>query len=296
LLRSFLVDQQSVSRIIIGARYTNNIVYDRPEILPESYHELQRYRLYLGSAALSVQKYYKARMIYSYGPTEDIPYGGLIRFTFGKEYNEFKERSYAGAEIAIGNCNRRFGYIYSSLGIAAFFSNSQTEQGILSAKLNYFSNLMTVGKYQVRNFIYSDYTRGFDRYSDEFIMFRKDNGFAGFRNDSLTGTQRLSVSLESVLFSPINLYGFRFAFYGYTDFSFLSGSNEVISSGHNLTAIGVGVRIRNNNLLFNTLQIRLAYYPNPPAYSRINNIIASGEQLLRPENFEPGPPSVIPYR
>jgi hypothetical protein len=141
-----------------------------------------------------------------------------------------------------------------------------------------------------------DYTRGFDRYTNEFLVFDNDNGFSGFKNDSVNGSQRLSVSLESVLFSPVNLYGFRFAFFGFTDFSFLSGTNEIIGKGNTLSGIGLGIRIRNDNLVFNTFQVRFGFFPNPPSFSKINHIIVSGEQLLRPNNFDSGPPSIIPYR
>jgi hypothetical protein len=162
--------------------------------------------------------------------------------------------------------------------------------------LNYFSNLIILGNSKVRNFVYLHYTRGFGRYSNEFLQFGTDNGFAGFKNDSITGTQRFSVSLESVLFSPVNLYGFRFAFFGFSDFSFLSGTSENLGTGYTLSSIGLGIRIRNDNLVFNTLQIRIGYFPNPPVYSRISPVNISGEQMLRPTNFEPGPPAIIPYR
>jgi len=70
----------------------------------------------------------------------------------------------------------------------------------------------------------------------------------------------------------------------------------MLGNGYNLSSIGVGIRIRNDNLVFNTLQIRIAYFFNPPAYSSISPVNITGEQLLRPANFEPGPPAVIPYR
>jgi hypothetical protein len=112
----------------------------------------------------------------------------------------------------------------------------------------------------------------------------------------LRGAQRAVLSLESVVFHPINIYGFRFAFFGFADMAFLAGTNEVVSDGRFLSGIGLGIRIRNDNLVFNTFQFRLGFFPDPPQYSRINNFIVSGEQLLRPNNFDPGPPSVIPYR
>ena len=296
LSRSFLINKESVSRIIIGARYTNNNVFDRPIILPESYYNLQNYRIFLGSLALSIQKYYKTNLLYSYGRTEDIPYGGLFKFTAGREFNEFKLRTYLGGEVSLGKSINSVGYFYNYAGLSTYFNENHTEQGILSLGMNYFSNLVTMGNIKIRNFVHFDYMRGFNRYSNEFLKFENVNGFSGFKNDSVNGTQRLSVSLESVLFSPLNIYGFRFAFFGFTDFSFLSGTNEILGNGYSLSSIGVGIRIRNDNLVFNTFQIRIGFFPNPPSYSKIDAVVISGEQLLRPNNFDPGPPSIIPYR
>jgi len=296
LSRSFLVNKESVSRIIIGARYTNNNVFNHPLILPESYYNLQKYKIFLVSAALSIQKYTKANLIYGYGRTEDIPYGALLKITAGREYNEFKQRTYVGGEVSFAKSVRSLGYFYTYGGLSTYLNKNRTEQGVLSLGVNYFSNLLYLGTAKIRNFVNVQYTRGFGRYTNEYLKFINDNGFTGFKNDTVNGTQRLSVSLESVLFSHVNLYGFRFAFFGFTDFSFLSGTNEMLGRGYGLSSIGVGVRIRNDNLVFNTLQIRISYFPNPPGYSTISPVNISGEQLLQPKNFDPGPPSIIPYK
>jgi hypothetical protein len=295
LSRSFLINKESVSRFIISARYTNNNVFNHPVISPESFYSLQKYKIYLASAALSIQKYTKTSLIYGYGRTEDIPYGALFKVTTGREFNEFKQRTYLGGELSFSQSSKSLGYFYISTGLSTYFNTTQNEQGMLCVGLNYFSNLINLGRSKIRNFVYIDYTRGFGRYSNEYLRFKNDNGFTGFKNDSIDGTQRLSVSLESVMFRPVNFYGFRFAFFGFTDFSFLSGTTENLVNGYALSSIGIGVRIRNDNLVFNTLQIRLGYFPNPPPYSRITSVTVSGEQLLRPSNFDPGPPSVIPY-
>lgn len=296
LSRSFLLNKESVSRLIMGARYTNNNVFNHPIILPESFYNLQKYQIYLTSAALSIQKYTKTNLIYSYGRTEDIPYGALFKITAGREFNEFKQRTYIGGEASFARSSKTLGYFYLYGGLSTYLNKNRTEQGVLSLGLNYFSNLITLRTSRIRNFVYLQYTRGFGRYSNEYLKFFTNNGFTGFSNDTVNGTQRLAVSLESVLFSPVNFYGFRFAFFGFTDFSFLSGTTEMLGKGYALSSIGIGIRIRNDNLVFNTLQIRIGYFPNPPSYSTISPVNISGEQLLRPNNFEPGAPAIIPYR
>lgn len=296
LARSFLLNKEDVKRIIIASRYTNNNVFDRPFILPDSYHYLQKYRIILSSIAFSVQKYYKANLIYGYGRTEDIPYGGLLKVTVGREINEFKKRNYAGSEISYSSLIRNFGYLHASAGLASYITDHHTEQGILSVRLKYFSNLLPVGRNMIRTFIRADYTRGFDRNIEEHLNYFSDNGFSGFRNDSVSGLQRMTLNFESVVFSQTNHYGFRFAFFGFADFSALSGTNQILGNGTILSGLGLGIRIRNDNLVFNTFQIRLGFFPDAPSYSRINYITVSGEQLLKPENFESGPPSMIPFR
>lgn len=297
LSRSFLLNKDKVMRLIIGARYTNNNVFAHPYINPDSYYSLQRYKRFLVSTSLSMQRFYKANLIYGYGRTEDIPVGGLINLTAGKEYNEFKHRFYSGISFSAGNRLKTAGYLYGQTGISAFLNDRNTEQGIFFLRTQYFTNLLYVGTHRMRNFIELDYTRGFGRYTDEYLLLNSDNGFTGFRNDSLRAEkQRLTVNLESVLFSSQKIYGFRFAFFTFADLGYLFGTNESFTRGEIISRIGIGFRLRNDNLVFNTLQIRLSLYPYLPRYSKINNFEISGEQLLNPDNFEPGMPSLLPYR
>lgn len=213
LMRSFLIDRESVSRIILGLRFCNNNVFERPFIKPDTYYRLQRYRLYLGSISFSRQKYYKTNLIYSYGRTEDIPYGGLIRLTGGIENNEQHMRGYLAADAALGRSFLSLGYFYTYAGFGAFFTTQDAKQGVLSLGMKYFSNLIPLGKQVIRNFININYTRGIDRNPDEYLTILKNNGFTGFSNDSLRGYQRLTLSLETVVFTPATMYGFRFAFW-----------------------------------------------------------------------------------
>jgi hypothetical protein len=294
--RSFLLDKEPVIRIMTGIRYINNNVFERPMINPDSYHSLQRYQLFLGSAAFSVQKYYKTNLLYSYGRTEDVPNGLLLRLTSGWEINEFKDRLYAGTDLSFGQTVQKLGYLYVSSSYGTYFKDNHPDQGVLVLKFKYFSNLIFLGDAKIRNFINVDFTRGLNRNIDEFLSISKANGFTGFSNDSLRGLQRLVIGLESVVFSPSDVYGFKFAFFGFANYGLIGGSKAILSRGMILSSLGFGIRIRNDNLIFNTFQIKIGYFPDPPAYSNINYLTFSGEQLLRPNNFDPGPPAVVTYR
>jgi hypothetical protein len=292
--RSVILDQGSATRLILGARYTNNNVFEHPVILPDSYHYLQRYKLFLGSAAISLQRFYKTNLIYSHGHTEDIPYGGLLNFTFGKEINEFKNRFYTGMTLAAGRSLKSIGYLYTSFGLSGFINGNSLEEGLISIRSKFFSNLLYMRNSRLRNFVTLDYTKGLNRNIDEYLVFYNRDGFSGFRNDSLRGNQRLSLSIESVIFSPLNLHGFRFAYFAFAEVG-LIGSGGIVPGNHCLSSLGLGIRIRNDNLVFNTFQVRLGFYPNLPLYSKVNNFTVSGKQVLDPADFDPSPPSILPF-
>ncbi|NLN30256.1 MAG: hypothetical protein GX158_03300 [Bacteroidales bacterium] len=297
LSRSFLLNPEKATRLILSARYLNNNVYRHPDIHPDSYHSLQKYKIYLASLSFSIRQFYKTSLIYGYGRTEDLSDGMLINLTAGQEINEFKQRFYSGISLSAGKKLSGGGYFHSNAGLAAFRNKNETEQGILILRANYFTNLLYAGTHRLRNFYNIDYTRGFGRYKDEYLLFNTENGLAGFRNDSLrTEKQRLTISTESVLFSPARIYGFRIAWFAFGDLGYLFGANQFFNQGKVISRIGLGVRLRNDNLVFNTFQIRLSFFPHLPAWSRIKNFNVSGEQMLNPDNFEPDRPALLPYR
>ena len=129
VLRSFLLNSSSVKRIIIGARYYNNNIFERPLIFENSFHNLQKYKVFLGSISYSKQKYYKTNLIYAYGRTEDLPFGGLIRITAGQEINEFKNRTYLSFDASIGQSVPNFGYLFANVAIGGYMYKNEPEQG-----------------------------------------------------------------------------------------------------------------------------------------------------------------------
>jgi hypothetical protein len=293
--RSFMLNRQSVTRLIISGRYVHNNVFRRPEIDESSYYRLQNYQLITGSLALSSQRFINTSLIYSYGRTEDIPYGYLIEFTGGREKNEFKLRTYGGFKIAWGNIFTRAGYIYSGLTLSGFNYEGITEQGELQADLKYFTPLIPAGRSKIRTFVNVSYTRGINRYTDELLYLRDGNLVRGFDNDSISGISRLVASVEPVVFINRSLIGFKFALFAFADAGLLL--NESLTEGeyYLIPAVGAGVRIRNDQLVLNTLQIRLAWYPNMPPYSVAPWISAAGIMKLKPPGFEPEPPGMIPF-
>lgn len=294
--RSFMLNRDKVTRLIISARYLNQNVYNRPEIDDNSYYRLQKYQLYLGSIALSTQKFINTSLIYSYGRTENIPYGYLFEAVAGRENNEFKLRDYVGFRISYGNVFDGLGYVYGGVAFSTFFNKTRTEQGVFQASLRYFTPLIHAGGSQVRTFLNLYYIRGFNRYSDENLYLKSTNLIRGFRNDSLYGNHRVVLNFEPVLFTPKPVYGFRFALFTFADAGIIIKGDIEHGKYRNVVGFGFGVRVRNDQLVLNTIQIRFGIYPGAPPYSETSWASVSGLVKYRPPGFEPEPPGVVPYR
>jgi hypothetical protein len=99
-----------------------------------------------------------------------------------------------------------------------------------------------------------------------------------------------------VLLINRDLVGFRFALFAFADVAILVKDGFTDGQRYTIPALGAGVRIRNDRLVLNTLQIRLAWYPNTPPYSEASWIDVGGVVRLKPPGFEPGPPGMIPFQ
>lgn len=293
--RSFMLNRANVTRLIVSGRYIDNNVYRRPEIEENSYYRLQRYQLFTADIAVSSQRFINTSLIYSYGRTEDIPYGYMFEVLGGTENNEFKYRTYAGMKASYGNIFTRFGYLYGGFGFTTFYNHGKTEQGMVEGRIRYFTPIIQAGRSKIRTFINLYYLRGLNRYTDEQLYLRNNDLIRGFKNDSITGNTRIVATFEPVLFTPRQILGFRFAIFAFADAGFIKGGLKT-DRYNNVSAFGAGIRIRNDRLVLNTLQIRFAYYPHLLPYSETSWFTVDGLVRLKPPGFEPGPPGVTPYQ
>jgi hypothetical protein len=271
--------------------------YERP--LPQS-NERQYFSnstLFMGSLSFSHRSYVQDHLIYSYGITEDIPKGYLCELALGYDNNEFGDRWYSHIFLSTGNMfrNKPF-YLYSSLGVGSFFNHSMAEQGIVDAKIDFISKLFNVWAVKARQFIKLNYTLGINRFEIEDILLRNDYGIRGFSSQIGRGKQRLVLNFENVLFQRKSVLNFQSALFSFIDLGLIGPSNESIFRQKYYAGVGVGLRIRNENLVFKTIQLRLAYYPNLPKNVSDVGFIIDGVSKNRFYSFQPRGPEPLRFQ
>jgi len=282
------------TRLILAGRYIKNRFLEGPYVDERYNYAYHNNHTFLGSISFSRENFYESELIYDYGTTEDIPVGDLITYTFGWEADEFFKRFYSGIRIKHGHFVDNFGYLSSSLGIGGFLYDKQIEQGTIDYQAKYISKLWHLNNLQIRQFFDIHYTRGIERFPEERLRFDRITDMRGYENPSLYGNKKLVVRSETVAFSGLNYYGFRFAFFGFLDCGFIGSANEFILNNQLQPGFGIGMRMRNENLVFKTFQLRLGFYPT---LSNGDNFLfyISGERSLNPHRYRPSAPSKIDF-
>lgn len=284
------------SRIILAARALRYHFTQRPEVRIDTNQLFQNRITYLGSVSFNSRNYFRDLLIYGFGRTEDVPYGGLVSLIAGVEKTEFGQRLYGGFKVAHAQYYSRIGYLYSTINFGSFYQNKSWEQGIITIGANYFSPLINFKQHQIRQFVNARYSIGTHRFSGEFIDLNNNNGIRGISSRGLRGTKRLSLGLETVLFTPSELLGFRIAIFGFTDLGFISFQGDPLLNSTLYQGYGLGVRLRNENLAFNTFQLRLSFYPNIPFNEIPVRTSLSGIPSLRLTDFDVSAPATVPFQ
>ncbi|MEM7110373.1 MAG: hypothetical protein AAF519_19250 [Bacteroidota bacterium] len=297
--RAYLTREEGDKRsnLQIAGRYSRTRFLQRPEVVNENTNQFfTDTDLYLMSVGYSTRSYEKSSLILGFGRTEDIPEGVLYEATFGREYNEFNERNYLGFKVALGKYFGRLGYIRPQIAFGGFDRDGRFEQGMLNLSANYFSNLYRLRRTNFRQFFSFDFTRGIRRFDDEFITINDADGIRGLNNVFLRGTNRLNFSSETVAFTPLYVIGFRLAVFSFIDLALINDKSNKIFDNTLYQGYGIGFRFRNENLTFNTVQIRLAWYPNVPAGVSNFDYDIAGAAIFDITDFRVVEPQVLDFR
>lgn len=283
-------------RFYISTRISCRKFYERPEVGPDLNQFFHNNTSYLASFTLTKTQFYKSNLIYNFGRTEDIPYGFLTQLTLGYEDREFSYRKYIGLDFQKASyINKSQSYFFNHIAIGSYLNSSRFEQGVLLAQSKFFSRIRNYGPVRFRNFGELSYTLGFRRFPEEFISLVSDKGIRGFSSKDVIGTQKISLNLETVAFTPYMLGGFRFAFYSFADLGLIGSNKNNIFNESFYYGFGFGVRLHNENLVFKTIQLRLAFYPNAPSDFKNVEYRLSGEERPRFNDFKVGQPEIIPF-
>jgi outer membrane protein assembly factor BamA len=288
------------SRMRTGLFFTGRLdLYENhngPKTTENYLYPYQDKSLLLFTTGFSKRGFRKDDLIYTFGRTEDVPIGYYLELTGGAEHGQYNTRAYFAASASMGNYLPRSGYLYGQVKFGTFLNGGVAEQGAFQLRLQYFSRLHHFSQIRFRNFINLNYIDGINRFEGEFVSLENRGGIAGLTSASLRGNDKLVLNLESVVFSPIKFMGFRFAFFGSVDLGMISGKESLLQDSRIYSGLRLGLRIRNDRLVFNTFEFSFGMYPGMPAEGDGRYFTAGNLTRMRFNDFIPYKPAIIEYR
>jgi len=298
--RSFLLEKNSAgkrTRLILALRGKRDVYFEGPEITERYNAQYHDNSLLITSIALSKEKFYKTRFMYSFGVTEDIPVGNLIKLTAGMERDEFYKRHYFAIQGGYGKFFPNLGFLHTHVNVGTYLYNRETEQGTISARVEYISKLLRTENKLIRQFASLNYLDGFNRFPDEYIELDSETDIRGINLNKQFGQRKISLNTETVIFSDWFYYGFRFASYLFADIGFITRKNQHPFANKPYAGVGFGFRIRNENLVFKTFQVRFALYPFTSEVNSPFGFRITGDKTYNASDYyRPGRPEILPYK
>ena len=256
-------DYKRSTNFISSARFIRTRFLEKPIETIDTLKFYTDEEFYLTSVGISSRLYVKDKYIFKFGTTEDVPIGKAISVTAGYQKKNNAGRFYIGGRISLGNYYS-WGYLSSNFEYGTFLHASIAEQGDFRVDIYYFTNLIEIGQWKIRQFIKPQFIIGINRIAYDSLTINNEYGLNGFNSPTLAANSRLLFTSQTQLYAPWNFIGFQFGPYLTFSLGMLGNTEHEFQDSKVYAHIGVGILIKNKNLVMNTFQIAISFYPEIP--------------------------------
>jgi hypothetical protein len=265
------------TNLILSGRFLNIKYIESPTVIYDPIDFYSGEIFFLTGIGITSRKFIEDKYIFKNGVIEDIPIGKIYGITGGYQYKNNTGRYYLGGRATFGNFYK-WGFLSANFELGSFFYKSKTNQTAVSFQANYFTNLISIGKWKLRQFIKPQFILGINRLNSigDQLTINENYGISGF-NSAEYGTQKAVLTLQTQVYSPWNIWGFRINPYFNYSIAMLGTAKKEISESKAYSKIGIGFIINNDYLVFSSFQISLSYYPSIPRV---------GENVFKTNSFE----------
>ena len=277
--KAYISDRyQNRKKHLLALRSVYRHFNDIPNINKTIYNSLySNLTSVLASISVFEQDYYHTNFIYGFGRNEDVPEGFSMSLTAGWTNKNNFSRPYLGFDYQRNYFTRNNAYINYMFKFGAFYWANQLEDLSFLTSIEHFTKLKKIkgSRWQTRQFISGSITQLLRTRLNDPLLISSIYGLPGTNNKTIKAATRITGNFENVFYNNWKFFGFSFAPFGFTNITYLRNSGSSISDGDIYTSFGAGVRTRNENLVFGTMELRAYYYPRSVANMHIWNIVFS---------------------
>lgn len=209
------------------------------------------------------QIFYKTNFIYGFGVSEDIPEGYSIALTAGYVNTQRVKRPYSGIDFQFNKYSKRGVYSNYTFRVGGYYYKQRFEDADLLFELEHITHLRKLGRdWRFRSFITTSITAQVNPSFSSPLYLESVYGLPYFNDSTMrNGDMRATVRAETVFFNTRKFLGFRFAPFVFGDVSLIKPTKMSLHTSDIFSAIGGGIRSRNENLVFGTIELKGYFFP-----------------------------------
>jgi hypothetical protein len=251
------------SRQFIAVRYFNGYYVDAPQ-LTELQEAIRYHSAYgfLSEFSFYRQNFYKTRYVFGFGITEDVPYGISAGLTGGYVKEVRIARPYVAVKTQYSVASKRGNFYRLMIQTGGYVRGNQFEDVVIQGSAESFTRAMNVYRSRFRGLLSAEYTQIINRKVSDWLT-ANNQYIPGFRADSLRADGRLVLSAQGILYTTRAILGFRMA--PFTQIDMLAVKCDQCDLRRSVYwGLSAGLRTRNENLIFGTMELRATYIPQLP--------------------------------
>lgn len=247
----------------VQVRFLENIFKQRPtDYLAQIDKNYQNIEAYLGSFTLFKQKIIRTQYLYGFGRNEDLPTGKSMVITSGNYRREQSSLPYVGIKLESYKLLSNENYRHGTLSAGSSYADGQLQDVRVIASIEQINKLRYLESgYKYRSIIKLSFTQTLKNKFNEALLISSSYGIPQLNKERIYGGTRITANWESVWYNSRSYYGFRTSPFAFGNITYLRTVGQPIDKGDIYTSIGSGMRIRNENLIFGTIELRAFYFP-----------------------------------
>ena len=214
------------------------------------------------AVTLFKQEVIRTKYLYGFGRNEDLPVGQSITLTAASYQRDQSRLPYFGIryEKYVLHSNGNYTHLLMNGGSSYFDHSIQDFRWLSSlekiSRLKYFNN--GIG---YRNMLNISLTQTLKNKFNEALLINSIYGIPQLNKERINGGTRISLNWETNIYNNKQWFGFKHAPFLFANFTYIRTVGDPIKMGDIYTALGSGMRVRNENLIFGTIELKGYYFP-----------------------------------
>ena len=247
----------------IQLRFLENIFKQRPtDYLAQIDKNYQNIRAFLSSFTLFKQKIIRTQYLYGFGRNEDLPTGKSLVITTGTYSREKYALPYLGIKLESYKLLANENFRHGILSAGSSYSGGQLQDVRFIASIEQINKLRYLESgFKYRSIINVSFTETLKNKFNEALLISSSYGIPQLNKERIYGGTRITANWESVWYNSRSFFGFRTSPFAFGNITYLRTVGQPIGNGDIYSSIGSGMRVRNENLIFGTIELKAFYFP-----------------------------------